>query len=419
MKFSSPFASLLVLVSITAVSPAPSNGRGEGVVRFPLTRKSTGIAGHADLSALTTQLTRVSNKYRQTFAAFEANTGSAHPLSGRMMSSISKRDGSAVLLTNQGTDLWYGEIDVGTPKQKFTVSIDTGSTDLFLPSDSCVLTCQGHAMYYADKSSTAKDQKNLVALTYGQGQVIGDEYTDDVFIGGYEAPNQAFLDAFQYSSDFSNTNFKPDGLAGFAFEEISVLKAPSIFETISNSGVLVENVFSVKLSSTSGESELYIGGTNTDLYVKNTLTYTPVTTQGYWQVNLGAISRDGSTVASNAASIIDTGTTLIIASDAAAEAYYKNIPGSSNSTEGEATYYTIPCETIGSYTPTLTFGGRDFTVSKETFNLGPESSGSSDCTAGIAGMSSVDFWVVGGVFLQNVYAVFDKENLQVGFAELA
>jgi cathepsin D len=34
-------------------------------------------------------------------------------------------------------------------------------------------------------------------------------------------------------------------------------------------------------------------------------------------------------------------------------------------------------------------------------------------------MSGVDFWVVGGVFLQNVYTVFDKGNIQVGFAELA
>jgi hypothetical protein len=36
-----------------------------------------------------------------------------------MMSSIRKRDDGVVPLINQGTELWYGEIDVGTPKQKF------------------------------------------------------------------------------------------------------------------------------------------------------------------------------------------------------------------------------------------------------------------------------------------------------------
>jgi cathepsin D len=417
MKFSSPFASLLALVSFTVASTAP-DGRDEGVIRLPLNRKSADDTGHVDMSALNTQLIQLSNKYRQTFSAYEANTGSAHPLSGKMMSSTRKRADGVVPLINQGTDLWYGEIDVGTPKQKFNVSIDSGSTDLFLPSVTCA-NCAGHRMYNPAQSSTAKDEGNFSVLSYGQGQVVGDEYSDDVFLGGYEALSQSFLAASWYSVDFAYSNFVPDGLAGFAFEKISALGAKSVFETISDSGVLPESVFSVKLSSTSGESELCIGTTNTNLYVKDTLTYTAVTEEGYWEVNLEAVSRNGSTVASNNASIIDTGTTFIITSDAAAEAYYKDIPGSSSSTQGEITYYTIPCDTIGSYTPTFTFGGRGFSVSKETFNLGPASSGSSDCLGGIGGMSSVDFWVIGGVFLQNVYTVFDKGNLQVGFAELA
>lgn len=417
MRFSSPFTSLLALVSFTAASTAP-DGRGEGVIRFPLTRKSADVAGHVDMSAHNAQLIHVSNKYRQTFSAFEANTGSAHPLSGKMMSSKRKRGDGVVPLINQGTDLWYGEIDVGTPKQKFNVSIDSGSTDLFLPSVSCV-DCAGHKMYNAAQSSTAKDKGIPSVLSYGQGQVGGDEFSDEVLLGSYEALDQIFLAASWYSVDFAYPNFEPDGLAGFAFEKISALGAKSVFETISDSGVLPESVFSVKLSSTPGESELCIGTTNTNLYVKDTLTYTAVTEEGYWQVNLEAVSRNGSTVASNNASIIDTGTTFIVTSDDAAEAYYKDIPGSSNSTQGEITYYTIPCDTIGSYTPTFTFGGRGFNVSKETFNLGPASSGSSDCLGGIAGMSSIDFWVIGGVFLQNVYTVFDKGHLQVGFAELA
>ncbi|EEB96354.1 hypothetical protein MPER_04527, partial [Moniliophthora perniciosa FA553] len=67
----------------------------------------------------------------------------------------------------------------------------------------------------------------------------------------------------------------------------------------------------------------------------------------------------------------------------------------------------------------LTFGGRDFSVSPDTFNLGLLSQGSNDCVGGIAGGSPVDFWVVGDVFLQNVYTVFDVGNKQVGFADLA
>ena len=99
-------------------------------------------------------------------------------------------------------------------------------------------------------------------------------------------------------------------------------------------------MFSVKLSSTSGESELYIGGTNTALYVENTLTYTAVTNEGYWEVNLQSVSRNGATVGSNTASVIDTGTSIIVTTDGAAAAYFNGIPGSSGSSDGTVTYYT-------------------------------------------------------------------------------
>jgi hypothetical protein len=36
-----------------------------------------------------------------------------------MMSSITKRDNGIVPLTNQVSELWYGEIGVGNPEQKF------------------------------------------------------------------------------------------------------------------------------------------------------------------------------------------------------------------------------------------------------------------------------------------------------------
>jgi hypothetical protein len=56
--------------------------------------------------------------------------------------------------------------------------------------------------------------------------------------------------------------------------------------------------------------------------------------------------------------------------------------------------YSVPCDIIEDYAPTLTFGGHPFTVSGDTFNLGPLEVGSSDCLAGIAGSEDLGkfFW---------------------------
>ena len=82
----------------------------------------------------------------------------------------------------------------------------------------------------------------------------------------------------------------------------------------------------------------------------------------------------------------------------------------------------------------ISFGGTTFQISPEIFNLG--SVNSNTCAGGFAVHPAGDceqpfltvpqrdslpaaFWVIGDVFLRNVYAEFDYGNLQVGFAPLA
>ena len=96
---------------------------------------------------------------------------------------------------------------------------------------------------------------------------------------------------------------------------------------------------------------------------------------------------------------------------------------------------TVPCDFN---TPISVYvGGKEVKISPESFNLGPVSPGSNTCIACAA--SDVDltggalasdnlpgenadlnteFWILGDVFLQNVYTAWDVGKGRIGFADL-
>jgi len=65
-------------------------------------------------------MTHEFRKYHRGFAAYEANTGHAHPLSKNASLKQRKRDAGDDPLTTEDATLWYASINVGTPAKTFT-----------------------------------------------------------------------------------------------------------------------------------------------------------------------------------------------------------------------------------------------------------------------------------------------------------
>ncbi|KAI0083858.1 aspartic peptidase domain-containing protein [Irpex rosettiformis] len=291
-------------------------------------------------------------------------------------------------------ELWQGTIDVGTPPQTFTVLFDTGSSDIFLPGPNCnSAACNGHQ----------------------SGSVQGRQYADKVSFGDLTTTTQALGAATVYSTNFGANTFPPDGMVGMAYQSISRFNSPPLFQSLAQNNTLPP-IFSFKM--TESDSELLLGGADQSLY-SGSFTYTPVTTQGFWQVTLGSVNVNSTAVASlrNVQSIIDTGTTLILAPYKQAKAFYASIPGSKNAVASVGNgFYTFPCSST--QTVSLTYSGRSFNIDPQHFNLGRVDPGSNDCVGAIVG-TSFNFWIVGGTFLQNVYTTFDLGSNRVGFAQLS
>jgi len=117
--------------------------------------------------------------------------------------------------------------------------------------------------------------------------------------------------------------------------------------------------------------------------------------------------------------IFDTGTTLIIGDPVGIASLYSEIPGALPAPQYGVGLYTIPCNFN---TPiSISVGGREIEISPASFNLGPVSDGSDTCIAGAAVSATFigQFWILGDVFLQNVYTAWDVDQTRIGFATLA
>ncbi|KAF8266901.1 aspartic peptidase domain-containing protein [Lactarius quietus] len=400
---------LTVAALFFSVAATPTSHSG---VAIPLTRRTQVRDANSivDVARLQSNVRHSTAKIHQGFQAFQQNTGAPHPSAPKMKRSEKRRLRIEPLITYE-FDYWYGSISVGTPANTFTVQIDTGSSDLFFPSSTCDSTCKGHKLYDASESSTAYGLRSPFYLRYGDGSgVNGTLYTDDVTIAGYTAKEQTLGAATHLSGSLTSPHFVPDGILGLAFPSISVFHASPIFQTLVAQSALRTNSFGMYLGQ--NYSELYLSGSNNKLY-EGVFTYVPLTHEGFWQTKFEALYFNGQKIANTTDTVIDSGTTMILGHKKAVQAVYNQIPGAFPLVLRPG-FYSIPCSFNSSIS--FQFGATNFTLQHETFNLGELYTDSPDCLGGIAANDGFDFWIIGDVFLQNVYTEFDVGNQRIGFA---
>ncbi|KAH9984829.1 aspartic peptidase domain-containing protein [Russula vinacea] len=335
-------------------------------------------------------------KIHMGMKAFERNTGKPHNLIDGIVLSGKRDTGSIPSTHYNDPGMWCGTISLGTPAVDFTVDFDTGSSDLFVPSTKCGTSCSGHKAYNPSASSTSHDLRTKFTLTYLDGASIsGEQYTDVVTIGGVVAKGQRL----GVASNYSGFDLPSDGLMGLAFESISVYGANPPIQTLMSKGALNSPMFGFK--------RLYLGFPDPrglldgilrkDRYVGNLCA-------AGWKTN----------------AVFDTGTTMILGDPAGIKRLYDPLLlfGARSAPEYGDGFFTIPCNFD---TPISVYiGGKEIIVTPTSFNLGAISEGSNTCLAGAASSTALngDFWVLGDVFLQNIYSAWDVGNGRIGFADL-
>lgn len=312
---------------------------------------------------------------------------------------------------------YFSDISIGTPPQEFKVVLDTGSSNLWVPSSECnSIACYLHSKYDHSSSSTYKKNGSSFEIRYGSGELSGFVSQDTFQIGDLKVKNQDFAEATSEPGlAFAFGRF--DGIMGLGYDTISVNGIVPPFYSMLDQGLLDEPVFSFYLSDTndeSSESEAMFGGVNTDHYTGK-LTKIPLRRKAYWEVDLDAITfGDDTAEMDDTGVILDTGTSLIALPSTMAELLNKEI-GAKKSFNGQ---YTVECDKRDSL-PDLTFTltGHNFTIGPYDYILEVQGS----CISSFMGMDFPEpvgpLAILGDAFLRKWYSVYDLGTNSVGLAK--
>lgn len=320
--------------------------------------------------------------------------------------------------------MYFTEIGIGTPPQRFQVLIDLSSHESFVSSVKCEGCAPGDVKYDSSRSSSFTSNGTALEVDFGY-MFAGGNVTSDTFdFDGFQIKNQPFLEA---------TTVEPIGLSWDDMSAIhgivgltpssagSVLNNPSPFMTMVKENVLDHNMFSLRLRE---PRELMFGALDTELFTGD-LVKIPLSNKtgqyaltGRWQaqasyMTLGSEPGIRMSLAGYTASF-STGSAFIFLPD-------RLVLGLLQDLQFEEIMFMPPsvsCEKRA-HMPDLTFNlaGKNFTLTPYDYTLEwPVTQSRTRCVTAIMpfGVEQYEEIVLGSAFLRAFYSVFDLDTNTLG-----
>jgi len=314
---------------------------------------------------------------------------------------------------------YYGRLEVGTPRQPFTVVFDTGSGNLMLPSTYCKSrACTMHKRFDRKASTTAEDieadgsaskkgaPRDQITVTFGTGEISGVFIKDDVCVGNLCA-NVHFVGATDETDDpFTSFNF--DGVLGLALPEMSQGPDFSIMDHLVTSKALKRDLFSVFLSDSDMEaSEITFGDIKQDHMASDMFWQAVSKDTGYWQVQIKdiTINNQQQHLCKDCQVAVDTGTSQL----AGPTDVINDLSSRLNVKSDCSNFKDLP--DLG------------FVIGENIMNLKPNDyvdKSSDGCEVSLMPLDvpppNGPLFIFGDPFLRKYYTAYDRQTNKVGFA---
>jgi len=386
--------------------------------------------------------------------------------------------GRGLALQSQGLPLWggittlaeyYAQIWVGTnvsnttatnstnatthsaPLQGFRVQVDTGSSTLAVPGSQCSSCSEGPNNPFVSGLSATMQHVSCSICTrcacdggdpifevgYGDGSRIRGPFISDwVAIGGEPRGAPQSLSArttfglVSYASgNFENPNV--DGILGVGFATLND-NIPTWIDELAASGQLAQKVFGMCLTENGGQWDLgYVNASRASGTIRytNLIPPPPPALDGYYTVAISSITISGTALTVPLTSynkIVDSGTTLLVLPGPVYDALESrlqslSLPGASSLLNGgnDVLCVFLNDAEIAQW-PDISFhfpdrAGGDIAVSLSASQYLLAYQGQRCFGVVRTAMNDV---ILGDVFMQGSYTVFDMTNRAVGFAPL-
>lgn len=317
---------------------------------------------------------------------------------------------NAVGIDQDGTDYSYFlQAGFGSEGKSMYMLVDTGASTTWVMGSGCTSSaCTKHNTFGPNDSKTYKDTGEEYSVEYGSGEVSGHVVNDSITIAGLTV-----------TMPFGVANVTSDQFSQFPFEGILGLSMVSgtWLTYVRDTKLIDSNVFGVALARNSdgtNDGEIAFGAPNKAKY-KDDISYTPIQSGNSWAIPMDDVSYDGKSAGvTGRLAYIDTGTTFVFGPPDDVAALYKLVPGSKSTDNGQT--YTVPCDSDA--TVAFSFSGQTWSASAKDFTSAPNGDGT--CFGNVYGMEFVPgAWLLGDMFLKNVYSVFDVDQKRIGFASKA
>ncbi|KAK3937740.1 acid protease [Diplogelasinospora grovesii] len=301
--------------------------------------------------------------------------------------------------------------------QTVNLDFDSGSSDLWVfNTQLAAQSTTGHTLFDPTKSTTFKMiQGASFSISYGDGSgAAGNVGTDTVNIGGATVTKQAIELATAVSTSFVQDT-QNNGLVGLAFSKLNTVKPQqqkTFFDNVMPS--LAEPLFTADLRKNAAGAYEF-GRVDTTKFTGQ-MAWVPVnTTNGFWQFATSGFAVGASTSINKTATaqaIADTGTTLMLVSQATADGYYSQVPGAANNAQVGG--ITVPCNATlpdllvdvgGVYTARVK--GEDINFAQVQGNT---------CFGGVQPTTS-DLQIWGDIFFKSQFVAFNGGNNSLGMAQ--